>query len=249
MHLRNSRKQHGPIKISSSNNHNDAPDESAKVTMKQRRLRIKELSEAIKNFALDEKSIYSPELLRHVLRHLYEYPLLAKKLYADDFCITAITDRVELAKKSLNIFDNFFVRRGAKPSKPLPTPEQLADDVHHIMKIMQRYKLSFDQAFDYRLMNIALRMQYGFVAGRARDHYVPKCYTELTVENLLTIGKSVGLTAAQVMPLLPSLQQKIILGTQRHVLKKGLFGTEADKQSKLAQIKETVEKNMVPKLG
>lgn len=245
MHLRNSRKEHGPVKFKPKKT--DAKTEaSTKITNKQRRARIKELSDAIVYFSCDEKSFTSTELLRRVLRHLYEYPKLARKLYTDDFCIVPVTNRLELATRNLQILLTNVKRHALQLTQPLPKPEQLVDDLYHVIKLMKRYKLTFDQAFDYRLMNIALRIRYASRQGL--QHYVPKFYAEMTVEELHNTGKSIGLTPEQITPLLPGLKQKIILGTQRYLLKNGLFASEEEKQSKLAEIDSTVNRNITPKI-
>lgn len=244
MHIRNTRKKHGPIKVKQKKN---AEQEQAreKVTNKQRKARIKQLSEAIANFELNETSIFSTELLRHVLKHLYEYPKLARKLYEDDICLTPVTKRLDLATMHLQRLQNHCTRHQIKLKSPLPQPEQLVDDLYHVIKIMHRYKLNFDQAFNYRLMNIALRGN--FAAKTPNQPYVPKVYADITLEALHQAGRTVGLKPEQITPLIPCLQQKIILGTQRHLLKNGLFNNENHKQTELARIENTVKMNLTPK--
>lgn len=195
---------------------------------------------------IDDKSITSFQLLRLVLRHLYEYPKLARKVYADDFCMKPITDRLELAKKILSTIETKALRSNTKVTRPLPKPEELVDDLYHVIKLMKRYKLNFDQAFDYRLMNTALRNRYA--TGLQQQHYVPKYYAEINIAELLKTGETVGLTKEQVTPLLPSLKQKIKLGTERHLLKHGLFTDENDKTAKLEKISSIINENLTPKI-
>src|SRR3990167_3933902 len=115
--------------------------------------------------------------------------------------------------------------------------ELVKNEIEYIGKIMHRYKLDFDIAFNFLLLrnNLKYNLEYTGEKGSKFGDKIVK----LNVDLLLETGKNLGLSEQQIRDTLPTFEVKMNRSCAKSIIARqqaGMFATSAEFNQALADI-------------
>ncbi|HTM64378.1 MAG TPA: hypothetical protein VL360_07750 [Gammaproteobacteria bacterium] len=94
----------------------------------------------------------------------------------------------------------------------------LADDVNHIEKIMLRYQLDFDKAFDFFVLNNLLRTDFKYRGNTGTKIY--EVADEMLYSRLLETAGKACISESQLKAIIPALMSKIACSESKVLIAK-----------------------------
>ena len=95
---------------------------------------------------------------------------------------------------------------------------QVFADLAHVEKIMVRYKLDFDKAFDFWVMNNLMREKYVYRGNTGKKLF--DMTDKIAIGDLIELGKKAFLTEQQVRDIYPTLTVKMAVSQAKDMIAK-----------------------------